>query len=424
MKLGLTWLCVGYGLWDMLFQPGGSIFLFSLKDLEAVDLLDRLRQMHLRLPHFLQASIETDNDHEIQFGKLRSRARAFACTEEAGRNLTGSVAIIDEADFIPILEQLITGVQPGVEAGGKLILVSASNKRAPASEFKRRWADAVAGMSNYVPVFLPWNARPDRDKKWYRNQEADYDEDNLWQNYPATPEQALAPRSSDKRFDPKWLMGWERAPRKSSALTLPGLIVYEQPVEGESYVVPADPAEGNPRSNPSAATVLNSKWEQAAVMSGQFEPSVFGGYLVELARWYNDATIVPERNNHGHTVILAIQNLGAGELLYVSPFDSRPGHPKYGWLSSPKMRTEAVNLTAKALKDGDVTLRDEATVNELVMLGPNARAPSGFNDDRAMTVIIGLAALKWPSLGGEGSVIDAYIQGVDPMMEIDRGGYV
>jgi hypothetical protein len=60
----------------------------------------------------------------------------------------------------------------------------------------------------------------------------------------------------------------------------------------------------------------------------------------------------------------------------------------------------------------------------LVMLGPNARAPSGFNDDRAMTVIIGLAALKWPSLGGEGSVIDAYIQGVDPMAEIDRGGYV
>ncbi len=425
-KMGLTWLCISYLLWDMLFRPGGAGLLFSLTDGEAMDLLDRLRKMHQRLPLFLQASIGTDNGHELEFSYLGSTARAFPCTKEAGRNLTGNMALIDEADHIPHLKSLVASVQPGVERGGKLIMISAANKDTPASEFKQRYRDAVAGRNNYTPIFLAWYDRPDRDENWYRDRQRDYEEDSMKANFPATAREALAPRSMDKRFRPEWLGGWELMPSLEHSLTVPGLVVFEAPEPGEKYVLPADPAEGNPSSDPSAGMVLNSKWEQCAVFSGKVEPDVFGGYLVELAEWYNDATIVPERNNHGHAVILQIRNLGFEHLLYVNPHDSTVTRKKFGWLSTPRHKSMAMDLAAQTLRDSaGRILRDEATVNELVSIEASSlKAPSGATDDLAMTVIIGYAALRWPSMDGGGIYVDAYIEGVDAMVAIDRGGYV
>lgn len=424
-KLGLTWLSIAYTLWEMLFRPGGRALLFSLTDSDAVDLVNRLRGMHQRLPMFLQATIGTDNEHELEFARLSSVVRAFPCTKQAARNFTGTLAVIDEADCIPWLKHLVAAVQPGVEAGGKLLLVGAANKDTPASEFKLKYYGAVAKTNNYTAVFLPWYARPGRDEAWYREQELDYDEDDMHANYPATPAQALAARSSDKRFRPEWFEEWERLTSLSNPLTVPGLVVYEAPQPGETYIVPADPAEGNPSSNPSVAMVLNSKWEQVAIVSGQFEPDVLGNYLVEIARWYNDAVICPERNNHGHAVILTVRNLGAEELLYVNPFDSRLGRKKYGWLSSSRMKSMAIDLAAQTIRDArGRILRDEATVNELVALEAGTlKAPQGGTDDRAMTVMIGYAALRWPTSGGIGTVIDAYIEAPDVMAAVDRGGF-
>jgi len=50
------------------------------------------------------------------------------------------------------------------------------------------------------------------------------------------------------------------------------------------------------------------------------------------------------------------------------------------------------------------------------------KAPPGATDDRAMALIIGMAALHWPSAGSE-RIIDAYIEAQDPMYEVDAGSY-
>ena len=45
-QLGLTWLVLGFALWEMLFRPAATVLLFSRRDDEAVDLLrTRLRGM-------------------------------------------------------------------------------------------------------------------------------------------------------------------------------------------------------------------------------------------------------------------------------------------------------------------------------------------------------------------------------------------
>jgi hypothetical protein len=152
-----------------------------------------------------------------------------------------------------------------------------------------------------VPLFLPWTARPRRTGEWYEQQRTDAvattgSEDVLLEQYPATDAEALAPRSLDKRFSAKWVSACfrEDPPLTADQLvlehfaapaapSLPFLTVFAKPQQGHQYVIGADPAEGNPTSDESAATVLDEATaEQVAVLAGRIEPDVFAGYLYEL----------------------------------------------------------------------------------------------------------------------------------------------
>jgi hypothetical protein len=44
------------------------------------------------------------------------------------------------------------------------------------------------------------------------------------------------------------------------------------------------------------------------------EPTVFAGYIAQLAQWYG-AAILCERNNHGHAVIAALDGYGLASSL-------------------------------------------------------------------------------------------------------------
>ena len=126
-----------------------------------------------------------------------------------------------------------------------------------------------------------------------------------------------------------------------------------------TYIIAADPAEGDPNSDPSAATVIRKDtWEEVAHLHGQFEPTAFAGYLALLSTTYNHAEIIPERNNHGHAVIVALHELGAA--IYRNPHDD-----KLGWLSNLKWKTLATDNAATAFKDGAITLHTQATYLEL-----------------------------------------------------------
>ena len=393
-QLGLTWLMIGYALWMMLFRPGSGILVFSRRDDEAAELLDRLRGMHSRLPPFLQAEIETDNEHELTFIN-GSSAQSFPTTKHSGRSYTATLAIIDEADFIPWLSRLIVAVKPTIDAGGQIVLLSTANKDAPDSEFKRILNRSLSGDGNYTPVFLPWSARPERTAEWFARQKADYTPDDLAQEYPATIAEALAARSADKRFAPQWLTKCTgtRQPLDSTPLPIVGLAVFQTPQPGHSYIVAADPAEGNPTSNPSPASVFDRQtWEQVAVLNGKWEPAPFANNLILLAKYYTNAEICWERNNHGHAVTVAIENAGY-PYKYISPFDHKPG-----WLTNKQSKINAVDNTADALQNGSCTINDQATLAELAhLISSTLAAPAGQHDDLAMTVIIGLAAIVWPS---------------------------
>ena len=218
----------------------------------------------------------------------------------------------------------------------------------------------------------------------------------MHQEYPSSPEEALSGLASSKRFNSEWIdncRGDATPIYPEDVPAIPGLTIYRQYAATRTYAISVDTCEGDPTSDPSPATVFCIEtWEEVAHLFGRFEPDTLAGYIQQIGYYYGEAVLCVERNNHGHAVHLALHRDDYPNI-YQNPHDD-----KDGWLSSSKYKTLAVNNAATCLKAGDCVIHTQATRVELLAIDASTlAAPSGGTDDRAMTLIIGLAMLRWPS---------------------------
>jgi hypothetical protein len=394
-QLGLTWLLLGYALWLMLFRPIATVLIFSLRETEAVYLLgkDRLRGMYDRLPVWLRSPVAIDAAKHLAL-ENGSSARAFPTS--AGDSYTATLALVDEADLVPDLGQLLGRVKPTIDAGGKLVLLSRSNKRAPQSEFKKIYRAAKQKATRWVSVFLPWHVRPSRTAAWYEQERADTLRntgalDDLHEQYPASDAEALAPASLDKRLPAAWLDACydEGEPLEpGDAPSIPGLIVYRPPERGHSYVIGVDPAEGLPGGDDTSIHVVDRKsGEEVAMLAGKLEPKrVTPETVADLGVWYNAADVLVERNNHGHAVIAGLEADGRLEVL-----DGRDERP--GWAESKLAKTILYDNAADAIKNRECRVHSFSTYVELSSVERNTlSAPKGEHDDEAVSFALALMA--------------------------------
>jgi hypothetical protein len=381
----------------LLFHPAATVLLFSRRDEEAVDLLTvRLRGLYERLPEWLQVqSFLTDNDHAWQWS---NGSRVLALPTTAGDSYTATLAIVDEADLVPDLAKLLRAVKPTIDGGGRMILLSRSDKSRPQSVFKRIYTAAKQQRTDWVAVFLPWQARPDRDQAWAHAQAADIlhrtgSLDDMCEQYPATDTEALAPRSLDKRIAADWLQqcfleqpSLDRLP--TTAPAIPGLTVYAAPQPARRYVLGADPAEGNPTSDESTLVVLDQRsGEEVATLGGRLQPSTLAAHIDALGRWYNQACVLVERNNHGHAVLLWLRD--HSRLRRLTGYDG-----KEGWLSNSKGKTMLYDTAADMFRNAQTLLHSFATFAQLASIdGSTLRAPEGEHDDRADAYALACVAL-------------------------------
>jgi hypothetical protein len=433
-QLGISWLSLSYALWQIMFRPIASVSVFSRREPEAIYLLgpERLRGIYHNLPEWMKTGIKTTVDNGKEWIlSTGSVARAFPTS--AGDGYVSTLAIVDEADLTPDLNQLMRSVKPTIEMGGKLILLSRVNKSEPESEFKSIYRGAKSGENGWYPVFLPWHSHPNRDKDWYERQRKDIQSrtgslDDLYEQYPATDTQALSARTLDKRIPPHWveLCYEELKPiRDNKSPALPNFIIYKKPEDGVRYVLGADPAEGNPTSDDSSLSVIDQvNGEEIALLSGKYEPAIFASYIMQISNYYNHAPVMVERNNHGHSVIQWLEEHARRVRLL-------PGHDaeahkagkkartarkrkKAGWLSSTLGKTILYTITAEFFRanadlDGaspKKVLHNFATQVQLTSIeAATLRAPEGQYDDRADAYALAQAGRAQIISAGQGGIL-------------------
>lgn len=435
-QLGISWLALCYGLWGVLFQPIASVSIFSRRDTESMYLMgsERMRGVYDNLPLWMRSGHKatTDSGHEWVLG-TGSAVRAFSTN--SGDGYVATFAIIDEADLQPDLNKLLRSVKPTIDNGGKMVVLSRVNKSEPESEFKQIYRGAKSGENGWHPVFLPWNAHPERNEAWYERQRKDIlsrtgSLDDLYEQYPASDVQALSSKTLDKRIPALWLESCyvEMRPiHTRSHPGIPNLDIYFAPKPGVKYVMGADPAEGNPNSDDSALTVIEmATGEEVALLAGKFEPAVFASYISQVSAYYNNAPVLVERNNHGHSVIQWLEEharrtrmlLGHDAETYKrdSKSKKRRKKMKFGWLSSTLGKTILYTVVTEHFRDNSGYTEDEkpnlkvihsfSTFTQLSNIeAATLSAPKGQYDDRADSYALAQAGRKQIRDAGETGIL-------------------
>lgn len=394
-QLGLTWLMLAFALHQMIFRPIAEVLIFSKREDEAIYLLsnERLKGMYDHLPQWMKPGKKVDAAKHFQLAN-GSSARAFP--SNAGDSYTATFAIIDEADLVPDLKQLLSRVKPTIDAGGKLVMISRADKSKPESLFKSIYKAAKRKANDWASAFLAWYVRPERTQDWYERicEDAMQNEgtlDTVHEQYPATDEEAMNPRSLNKRIPAEWLDNcYEELVAVDHPLAFGDLTVFRHPVQFRSYVAGMDCAEGLLSSDDSVTQWVDAETgEQVAVLAGKLSPEVQAYQSARISEWYNQAPILVENNNHGHAAILWLNDNGHGGLVLT-------GHNnKDGWSSNSLGKSLMYSTGAEAAKDEQTTIHDYTTLIQLKAIEKSTlRAPEGQMDDYADAYVLALEGRK------------------------------
>jgi len=179
----------------------------------------------------------------------------------------------------------------------------------------------------------------------------------------------------------------------------------------------ADPAEGNPTSDDSACTWVDSgTGEEVATLVGKWEPAVFAEYVSIVSEYYNYADIMAERNNHGHLLIYALINTFGASVM--NGPDGRPG-----WLSNAQGKKLMYDTLAEKIRAKEVLIRSAGAVAQIASIDEiDLRAPEGMHDDIADSWALLCGGMTYGSIG-ESSASGEFVEARDVIDEYDSAEF-
>ena len=168
------------------------------------------------------------------------------------------------------------------------------------------------------------------------------------------------------------------------------LEVWLPPVPDKHYLVAVDPAGGGSEGDYSAAQVLElEKGLQCAEFAGHVGGLELARLVTDLAREYNRAWLVVERNNHGSGVLALIETVCGYGKIYQQGGQA-------GWLTTSMSRPAALGRLDAGLVERPECFQSRCLLAEcrsfLRLPNGGSGARPGTHDDRVMAMAIGLGA--------------------------------
>lgn len=172
--MGLSWLCVAFAAWMMIFKPGTVVGFGSRKE-DYVDqignpasLFWKVREFINLLPQEFQP-VNWDPQKDAPFMKIQNRETGSFITGEAGDNIgrgnRTSIYFVDEAAFLERPEQADAALS---QTSNCRIYVSTPN--GAGNPFYRKAHDGR------TPKFVfDWRDDPRKDEQWYEMQKTKLD---------------------------------------------------------------------------------------------------------------------------------------------------------------------------------------------------------------------------------------------------------
>jgi hypothetical protein len=173
------------------------------------------------------------------------------------------------------------------------------------------------------------------------------------------------------------------------------LIIYEHPKSNVPYVIGGDIAEGLKNGDWLVSQVCdNTTGEQVAKQRLHIDPDLFALEQIKLARYYNQALIADEVNNHGHVTIAALKREGYYFQYKRERFDkiSQTKEQKFGFDTKEQSRQRIIDRIRAIVREEIYLINDIDTLNEMQTFIFNAQnkpeAEQGFHDDCVLSFAI------------------------------------
>lgn len=424
-QIGFSWLVAAYVAWHMRFKENAVVLMLSKGQIEAQDLLSKVRYILINLPEPWRAPLGIDSRSQITVPATGSKVTALPATEDAGVGVDASLVIQDEADRHEFLDENYSTTAPTVGDSGQFIMGSTVKKTRINSLFKKMYnasGKAIDSPSRWVGLFFSWAARPGRDQEWYEETRDAVPEQELEglspqlymeENYPSSVEEALSPSRAVASFNAEVLKVLQSQTRQP--VPVPGLPdnckIYQDYRAGTRYVAGTDVSHGVGRD--SSVTVIMDGRTGAVVadlVSKDIDPETLAIESMYLMKHYHRPLWGIEDNDWGIVTIKAAQAERYSRLF--SRRTSR-GTPKIGWHSDVKSRYELWGELRAGINNGQITIPNAGGLQQFFTCIKNPKnhdrdeAMAGAHDDYPMAVGIAWMMRNTVSLNSDSVLVPA-----------------
>ncbi|HEU0069386.1 MAG TPA: terminase family protein [Nitrospiraceae bacterium] len=410
-QIGFSTLISTFTFWSTFFYSDRAIVMLSKTERDAVKLLEKAKYGSRFLPDWIKNRGPVMQINQTRMGfSNESYLESLPSASDPARGESVYTVVVDELGLLPNSEEAWAAIEPIADVGGRVIMLGTAHGEG--NLFHKLWVGSQNKTNRFKGMFFPWWSG-DRDEDWYESKRRDLPDWQLAQEYPSDPDEAFL-RSGHPVFnvdaiksmaavDPSrgHLIIDEQKPAFDAVANGP-LRIWELPETSMRYCIGADVAEGLEHGDYSVAYVIEAKSRRVvACYHARVDADLFGSdVLFNLGRFYNQALIGVESNNHGLSTNKALQRVLYNPLYRQRPVN-RIAHPQptdvLGWRTTSITKPVAIDELNKALRDGELYLYDaecHAELRTFVREG-DGKMHGSPHDDRVMALSIAVQMLKY-----------------------------
>tara|TARA_B100000686_G_scaffold206544_1_gene213398 strand:- start:1585 stop:3240 length:1656 start_codon:yes stop_codon:yes gene_type:complete len=396
-QTGKSTTCVAYLLHYIVFNDSVNVGILANKAATARELLGRLQTAYENLPKWMQQGILSWNKGSMEL-ENGSKILAASTSASAVRGMSFNIIFLDEFAFVPnhIAEAFFSSVYPTITSGKstKVIMVSTP---CGMNHFYRYWHDAQRGKNEYTATEVHWSEVPGRDAKWKE------------QTIKNTSEQQFK-----VEFECEFLGSVDTLISVVKLRNLvfedpiqnngKGLVVYENPVKGNDYIITVDTARGIDHDYSCFIVFDITSFPHKTVAryrNNEIKPMLFPNIIMDTANAYNQAYVLIEINDIGEQVASIMNYDLEYENLLMCAARGRNGQQVGSGFSGTKTQMGVrMTQTVKKLgcsnlktlmEDDKIETHDYDIIAELttfVQKKQSWEAEDGCHDDLAMCLVI------------------------------------
>ncbi len=184
------------------------------------------------------------------------------------------------------------------------------------------------------------------------------------------------------------------------------LIVWTPPQMDREYRIGCDVSEGieigTRDTDWSVAVVLDAlTYEEQAILRTRIDPDLLAWKLVSLGRWYNEALVATESNNHGLVTLKFLQEIhNYPNLYYDKILDERSNRAtrKLGFKTTLRTKPVIIDNLRELVREREIGIHSKTVLDEMASFvfqsNGSMSAAIGSHDDCVMSLAIAAFATK------------------------------